>query len=149
MEAAEFLRLTDNAEADGFTPFSNATEALMWGDGNCDICRRSLACRNGIAFQGMDDAGFRAGVLSGRECGAKYALDFGWITGKIAPAVSLWMGGTADRLPDTCQHLNTDPDFDPEKNPQTIDPNQLNLFPGMYPERLLQAREATFASLQN
>lgn len=51
------------------TPFSNASEAMSWLDQNCDVCRRS-------------------------NCGAKVAIQRGFISGKITERMAHFIGYT-------------------------------------------------------
>lgn len=68
--------------------FSNGTEACQWLDRNCEQCK----------FQ---------------RCGAKRAIELGFITGEITLHFAEWIGlnetKTSMRLFDNCQHFSTTP----------------------------------------
>lgn len=100
---------------------------MIWTAENCDGCRRSIQCRKGKEVAGWDDNQYREAVLGGLECGAKYAIDYGWITSVIDQSVSLWMGGTENSIPANCIHFTDDKNDDPENRPDPIDPRQLKI----------------------
>lgn len=69
------------------TPFSNASEAYSWLDVNCDVCRRT-------------------------GCGAKIAIQRGFISGEITERMASFIGYTyhADKfeaLYSKCDHFTT------------------------------------------
>lgn len=68
-------------------PFSNGTEAMMWLDQNCDVCRRS-------------------------NCSAKVAIQRGFVSGNITERMASFIGYTyhADKfesLYPKCDHFTT------------------------------------------
>lgn len=125
MNAKDIIRQV--GEQTGFAPFSNGTEAMVWSGHNCDRCVKSYLSRHSDNADNFDLSEAEKAVLAGVECAAKYALDFGWMSGVIPPDVSLWMGGTEKELPAQCIHFSDDERDNPDNRPDPIDPKQLKL----------------------
>lgn len=136
MNGERFIQLTESQT--GFSPFSNGTEALFWLDRNCYQCQRSIQDRLGAKVANWDDSQFQAAVRKGTECGAKYALDCGFITGILHPEISVWMGGTAERLCAKCSRFTDNPEDAPENT----------LLLSIFPDHMLAARDLIYKNLQ-
>jgi hypothetical protein len=110
----------------GFTPFSSGTEAMCWVGENCDRCVKSYLHRHPDEANNFDYSEAEKAVLAGTECIGKYAIDSGFITSVIPIDVSLWMGGTENRLPETCIHFSDDERYSPETF-VPVDPRQTKI----------------------